>query len=194
MDEPQRTIRICEQHGVPLYLLGCVLTADEDDAVTVVADAIGQRYDGPAAADLREGPDARRRLARHVYLEGSRLGGSSTPARPAAPGEAADRGSLPPAVLWLMRLSTQQRALIALCLFGGHTYREAAALMNIEADEAMTLLRDGCARALACRRTPVCGASTKPETPAARNVVRARPRRTNPPPFRRRTPGEAKAK
>lgn len=162
MEEPQRTIRICEQHGVPLYLLGCVLTRDEDEAATIVANVIGQSFDGPAAADLRDQRDARRRLARRVYLKGSRHDGSR--ARPAAPGESGSGDAIPPAVQWLMGLPLQQRTVIALCMFGAHTCRDAAVLMRIEAQRAGWLLRAGCARSPVRGRTRSRGRSARSDT------------------------------
>ena len=46
-------------------------------------------------------------------------------------------------MVWVNQLGQLQRACLALCLFGGHTYREAAALLGLAPSTAAALLTSG---------------------------------------------------
>jgi hypothetical protein len=50
---------------------------------------------------------------------------------------------MPSAMVWVNQLGQLQRACLALCLFGGHTYREAAALLGVAPSTAAALLTSG---------------------------------------------------
>ena len=80
--------------------------------------------------------DARRSWARHVYRHSQELAGetSGTP-------------HLPPVMVWLGQLAQLQRACLALCVFGGHTYREAADLLDVPPSTVADLLTAGLQRA-----------------------------------------------
>ena len=118
-----------DRHGTSVYALACALLGDEtpaEQAVTLgMADLV--RSAGSVSTN-----DARRSWARHVYLRSQELAGetSSTP-------------HLPPAMVWLGQLAPLQRACLALCLFGGHTRREAADLLGVPPTTVADLVTAG---------------------------------------------------
>ena len=100
----------------------------------------GGRCRGREARDGRPRPldrgvsteEARRCLARHVYRHTQELAGET-------PGAA----QLPPVMVWVSRLARLQRASLALCVFGGLTHREAAALLDVPPSTVADLLTAG---------------------------------------------------
>jgi DNA-directed RNA polymerase specialized sigma24 family protein len=50
---------------------------------------------------------------------------------------------LPPAMLWISQVALAQRTCLALCVFGGHTHREAAALLGLPQMAVASLLTSG---------------------------------------------------
>ena len=120
--------RLWDGHGAAAYALACALLGDE----VAAADAVRL-----AMADLaRDAPDepeeVRRRLVRHVYRH------AQEPAE-RAPGAA----RLPRAMVWLSTLAQLQRASLALCVYGGLTHREAAALLDVPPATVADLLTAG---------------------------------------------------
>ena len=109
-----------ERHGRAAYALACVLLGDERAAAQAVTLAMTDlaRSSVGASAD-----DARRSLARHLYWRSEELASETTRTL-----------RLPPAMVWIGQLAQLQRTCLALCLFGGHTHREAAALARSAAD------------------------------------------------------------
>ena len=51
--------------------------------------------------------------------------------------------ALPPAMVWVSQLAGLQRASLALCVFGGLTYRETAALLDVPPSTVAALLTAG---------------------------------------------------
>jgi len=76
--------------------------------------------------------EARRCLVRHVYQRTQELAGDTSGA-----------GPLPPVMVWLSQLAWLQRASLALCVFGGLTHREAAALLDVPPGTVADLLTAG---------------------------------------------------
>lgn len=106
-----------DRHGSSIYALACTLLGDE----TAAAHAVTQGMtDLARSAGTAPNNDTRRSWARHVYWRSQELAGqtSRTP-------------HLPPAMVWLGQLAQLQRACLALCLFGGHSHREAADLLGV---------------------------------------------------------------
>jgi DNA-directed RNA polymerase specialized sigma24 family protein len=115
-------------HGRAAYVMACVLLRDEPTAARVVALGI---------ADLARSTDepsayTRREVARRVYLRSQ---------QPAGPTTSAPR--LPPTMVWLSQLAQLQRASLALCVFGGHTHREAARLLGVPSPTVAMSLTSG---------------------------------------------------
>ena len=76
--------------------------------------------------------EARRCLVRQVYRH------SQEPA-----GETSGAVLLPPVMVWVSQLARLQRASLALCVFGGLTHREAAALLDVPPSTVAGLLTAG---------------------------------------------------
>jgi len=108
-----------DRHGGPAYVLACALLGDEKAAQEVVRLAMSDLARGGVAGE----GEARRRLARTIYRHAQEAAGDA----PAGDG-------LPPAMVWLSRLARLQRASLALCVYGGLTHREAAALLEVPVD------------------------------------------------------------
>ncbi len=116
-------------HGAAVYALACLLLVDETAVVRAVT--LGTTDLARAAGDVST-DDARRSWARHVFWRSQELvGQTSTPEQ------------LPPAMVRLGRLAQLQRACLGLCLFGGHSYREAAGLLGVPPLEVADLLTAG---------------------------------------------------
>lgn len=131
-----------DRYGTPVYTLACALLGNE----TAAAQAVTLGLTDLACSDRSVSTkDARRSWARHVYWRSRELASetSCTPHRPPAPG-------------WLGQLTHPQRACLALCLFGGHTHREAADLLDLPPKTVADLLTSGlrAVKRLAASGTP----------------------------------------
>jgi DNA-directed RNA polymerase specialized sigma24 family protein len=71
-------------------------------------------------------------MARHVYRHSQNLSADTSRTL-----------RMPPAMVWISQLARLQRSCLALCLFGGHTHREAAALLGVTPTTAAGLLTSG---------------------------------------------------
>ncbi len=126
----RRSLRLLKSHGAALHAVAAVLTDDQTlgARLAVLAITSGGTDDGdPGVRDLSS--------AIVVAWLGSRVS-SETPAG------AAGRAPGPSVLQDVHRLPERQRALLALCKFGGHTFREAALVLGISADQAAALLCD----------------------------------------------------
>lgn len=106
-----------ERHGAAAYALARALLGN--DVAAAKAVELGMTH----VAGSGEGAspnDVRRALARHVYTHSRELSD-----------ETAWTLRLPASMVWLGQLAELQRACLALCVFGGHTHREAAALIGV---------------------------------------------------------------
>lgn len=121
-------------HGTLLFSLACALLGDEAAALRAVSLGMVDLYSwSDAQAD--ESPEVTLAAgAGCVYtrcyagLSEPLLGRSMT---------------VPPLMFWLGELARGQRAALALCVFGGHTYQQAATRLDIPAEDAANLLRSG---------------------------------------------------
>lgn len=117
------------------------LGADRDEAEAVVADLLVD-----AAFDSRNESDdeIRRALSCRLYLTCARLR-LSRQARPGtAPHEAEDEApETLPVRVESTALTDRQRAVLALCWFGDHTYRDAADAMSLSVPDVLDLMRSG---------------------------------------------------
>jgi hypothetical protein len=115
--------------------LACALLGESSRAELEVAHGIAafcaQHDHVPPRAD----DDARRSLARIVY---ARCCDGSEPMPP--PGSQSSRS---PVLAWLLKLSTIQRATLALCMFGAHDHHQAAELMGLPPADVAATLRAG---------------------------------------------------
>ena len=113
---------VCRDHGLALHLVGCALLGDSNHAELAVAQAVSDFCGrvGPGPTSVRASP--RRELARDLYRRCTEAATTTLSSGRLPSGSLA---SLPPAMVWLRQISVLQRTTLALCLFGGHTYREA---------------------------------------------------------------------
>ena len=118
-----------DQHGGAIYALACALLGDEAAATQAVTQAM---TDLGRSTDSVSTDDARRSLARYVYSRSREL----APDAPRTLG-------LPQAMVWLGQLAQLQRACLALCVFGGHTHRDAAGLLGVPPMTVAALLTAG---------------------------------------------------
>jgi len=121
--------QLWDRDGGSVYKLACALLGDEAAAVRVVTLAM---VDLALSTDSDAHEDTLRFLASRVYRHSQDVvadpsGGSN----------------LPPVMVWLGQLAQLQRACLALCVFGGHTHREAADLLDVPPGIVAELLTAG---------------------------------------------------
>ena len=114
-------------HGAALYALACILLEDEADVVLAVTLGLMDVYRVPE-------PDPTLRTA---------AGSVHRHCRTLARSERAEATSGAPAMAGLREVAWSQRSALALCFFGGHTYRDAAAELDIPSDTVAWLLMSG---------------------------------------------------
>ncbi len=121
--------KLWERHGGSVYALACALLGGEAAAVRVVTLAM---VDLARSTDGEAHEETLRFLARRVYRHSQGV-----------PVESSGRTHLPPVMVWLGQLAHLQRACLALCVFGGHTHREAADLLGLPPSTVAELLTAG---------------------------------------------------
>lgn len=125
---PATPQELWDRHGEPAYALACALIGDQAAAAEAVRLAMA---DLSRAEDVRTEDEARR------FLAGAVLG--HTPASKVT----ADPHRLPRPMVWLARLAGLQRTSLALCVYGGLTHREAAALLDVPPAAVAELITAG---------------------------------------------------
>jgi hypothetical protein len=118
-----------DRHGRAVHALACALLGDEDAADRAVA--LGMT-DLARSTERVSVDNARRLMARYVYRRTQDLAGRTPTTL-----------DLPPVMVWLGQLAHLQRASLALCVFGGHTHREAAGLLGVPPATVAELLTAG---------------------------------------------------
>jgi hypothetical protein len=117
------------RHGGYAYRLACALLGDEAAAEEAVRLAMLDLAGSLSGVPTDE---ARRRLVRHVYRQTQEHADGTS-----------DAALLPPSMVWVSRLARLQRVSLALCVFGGLTHREAAALLDVPSSTVAALLTSG---------------------------------------------------
>ena len=118
-----------DRHGGSAYALACALLGNEAAAAEAVRLAMSDLARSTRGVSTEE---ARRCLVRHVYQHAREL-----------TGETSGMVLLPPVMVWVSQLARLQRASLALCVFGGLTYRETAALLDVPPSTVADLLTAG---------------------------------------------------
>ncbi|MCW2834238.1 MAG: polymerase sigma-70 factor, subfamily [Nocardioides sp.] len=118
-----------DRHGASVYTLAYALLGDETTAARAMR--LGM-HDLACAADCCSADDSHRSWSHHVYLRSQEL--LAEPSSAPVPA---------PTPQWLGHLAQVQRACLALCLFGGHTYREVASLLDLQPMAVADLLTTG---------------------------------------------------
>lgn len=125
----QQAEDLWDRHGRTAYALASALLGDEAAAMRAVALGMADFARSDVSSTASE---ARRSLARHVYWRSTDL----TP-------DPSGMSELPPAMVWLAGLAQLQRACLAMCVFGGHSHQQAAALLNVPPLTVARLLTSG---------------------------------------------------
>ena len=118
-----------DRHGESAYALACALLGNEVAAAEAVRLAMADLARSIHGVSTEE---ARRCLVRHVYRHTRELAG-----------ETSGMVLLPPVMVWVSQLARLQRASLALCVFGGLTYRETAGLLDVPPGTVADLLTAG---------------------------------------------------
>jgi len=118
-----------DRHGGSAYALACALLGNEVAAAEAVRLAMADLARSIRGVSTEE---ARRCLVCHVYRHTQELGGQ-TPSTT----------QLPPVIAWVSQLAQRQRASLALCVLGGLTHREAAAVLDVPPSTVADLLTTG---------------------------------------------------
>jgi DNA-directed RNA polymerase specialized sigma24 family protein len=118
-----------DRHGRSVYALAYALLGDERSAAQAVRLGMADLACSVGGASPNH---THRSWARHVYWRSQELTGEASSAPP-----------LPPVMVWLGQLAQLQRACLALCLFGGHSHREAACLLGVPPTTVADLLSAG---------------------------------------------------
>lgn len=120
--------------GSRLWALACVVVGEEPVAASAVALAMGDLFSPAGAAQHQAAHTLLPAAARAVHARARELGGHEGHDR--APGDPA----LPPLMTWTARLADLQRSVLALCCFGGHSYRMAAEVLAVPPATVAALL------------------------------------------------------
>jgi len=130
------------EHGTALHSLASVILTDRTQAEDAVTQLLAQACNEPP---LTADGTSRRVLGRRLYLNctWTRLvsglsHGSPSPA-PSKPSPTGLTGT----IAQLSALPEQQRAIIALFVYGDHTFEEVAELMSLPLPAVLTLARSG---------------------------------------------------
>lgn len=129
MSEPLPVEELWDAHGRSLFALARTLLGDESAARRAVTSAITTLYEdhgGPEPAS------ALRTSARYVFAHSEAMRTRSALVTFEPVGTSSTSA--------LRRMALNQRRMLALCIYGGHTYRDAAAAMGISEDTAAQLI------------------------------------------------------
>lgn len=127
MKRNRERLRLYDRYGQQLYAVATTLTGDPDLAEQIVMQAISVHGDGQT--DLRD-LSAAVWVAWLCWAPADGTDGASQPS------------SLPTLTSQLHALPDDQRVALALCRFGGHTYRQVAELLELPAETVARLLGD----------------------------------------------------
>ncbi len=122
-----------ELHRAALFALAVALLGNREAALKAVCLAMVDLYAENSLGDDMSS-ETLRRAAGHVYnrCEGGLTSPTAAPAAGAHPG-----------VVRLGELATAQRAAVALCVYGAHTYQLAAVRLGMPAEVVADLLNAG---------------------------------------------------
>ncbi len=134
-NDSEHAAALCDAHLDRLYQLATFTTTDPDEAVRAVSCALHAALDAPAR------PSPAHLVGRRLAVLTHRFGRRSPTVLSGSLGPPIDLAAEAPVLL-----PARQHAVIALTLFGGLTYREAARELSVSASDAATLLRSALRR------------------------------------------------
>lgn len=121
-------------HGSALFALARALIGDEPTALHAVTWAMADLYShSDTVPDMPQG-EALREAAERVFMRCDALLADTHTRRTTI---------LPRPMVWFGGIEGGQRGALALCVFGGHSYRQAAALLDLPPDVVAALLTSG---------------------------------------------------
>lgn len=130
--------QLWDLHGDSLFALACTVLGDESAALRGVSMGMVDVYcrdDPDPATTPEETPEETLRVAaRCVFARCDAMLGGVTTRRTM---------TLPPLMVWLGELARSQRGALALCVFGGHDYRQAASVLDRPPEVVARLLTSG---------------------------------------------------
>lgn len=128
-----------DRYGPALFTLACVLIHDPVRAEQLVTRTIASRSNGFLYRTKVESRVVARRLAAQVYLQWFCADPNNSPSVTitVSPTDDSPRGAL---LRGLRALPDDHRAALALCTFGGHTHRQAAAVLELPTARVAELL------------------------------------------------------
>jgi hypothetical protein len=126
------------RHGAAVFALALVLSDDVEEAESVVVQAF---LDACTPSDLAVASVSRHDMARYVYVLWLRRMAEPRTAATKLRTRRVTAGSTGLPVL--RGMSSLQRTAIALALFGEHTHREIASLMELTPHDVAALMRSG---------------------------------------------------
>lgn len=130
---------VWQRHGQAMFALALVLCDDAEAAEAVVVQSI---LDACTPTDITVAAAGRQEMARYIYVLAERRRGER--AEPEGVERRPDGAALASSgIAGASELSHRQRAAIALALFGDHTYRDVASLMDLPAPDVAELMRSG---------------------------------------------------
>lgn len=126
--------RTWDLHGSALYSLALSLLGNQRPAARAVTRGVVEVLDTTAHPE----PELLRRpLSGAVYRQCEQADATVGETRP---------DHLSALLTWLADLTAHQRAVLVLCTYGGHSYREAAEVLDLSPTEAAGLLTSGLRR------------------------------------------------
>jgi ANTAR domain-containing protein len=150
-----------DRHGTSLYAMACALLGDESAALRAVTLGMMDLYRQPELDARLRADEALRSAARCIY----RRADAEVP-------DDSIRWSMTatPVMTRLGEVALSQRRTLALCVFGGHTYREAAATLDTPPGTVARLLISGL---LELTRMKSTGQDAEPSRPGVYTIDRA---------------------
>lgn len=136
-----------DAHASNLLALAHFLLSSAQEAEHVVAHVLREALAQPRARDYRTD---RCNLAREVYLRATGARSGPRPDTEVVPNSHAAAGSRASSII-AADLSDQQRAVIALSVFGSHSHVQTADLLSLSTGVVDDLLRSGLHRVSDCR-------------------------------------------
>lgn len=121
-------------YGTQLFALSCALLGNEAAALRAVSLAMVDLY-SPSADEVGLLPEVTLRSGAECVYNRCHAGLAETPLGRTI--------TIPPLMVWLGELAMGQRASLALCVFGGHTYQQAATRLDISSELVADLLTSG---------------------------------------------------
>ncbi|WP_152364949.1 hypothetical protein [Microlunatus speluncae] len=135
LDRQTAALTLCDAHGRSLLTLAITVTGNRKVAERLTVRAIVELSGQPDLCERLELAEQRRELCRAVFHQAAAFRSRTRP-----------DPELPAPVRRLRNVPALNRLAVLLCVFGGHTLRQLADLLELPELDAAHLLRDGLQR------------------------------------------------